>query len=146
VSWAGWEPLKLAGCLKLRKLVIRAARCRRLKEEMKKSWLKEGRWMEVDYSLEGSRITGCPLAPGNGSNRTGEKNISDVMSRKGVPGSKRSGGPGTPFLDARPRAESRERAGSQALRRLRAVETKGPASTRASPPVRPPEAAHRTVG
>jgi hypothetical protein len=38
-----------------------------------------------------------------------------LWSRKGVPGSERSGGAGTPFLEARRRAKSRERAGGRLL-------------------------------
>jgi len=43
------------------------------------------------------------------------KHLWMLWSRKGVPGSKRSGEAGTPFLDASRRAEFRERAGSRVV-------------------------------
>src|SRR5271169_392082 len=51
-------------------------------------------------------------------------------SRKGVPGSKRSGGAGTPFLDASCRAKLRERAGSRVLAGVPRRESGGQWSTR----------------
>src|SRR6266568_2874192 len=48
-----------------------------------------------------------------------------LWSRKGVPGSKRSGEQGTPFLDASRRAKFRERAGSRVVSRGVALETNG---------------------
>jgi hypothetical protein len=57
----------------------------------------------------------CPLALAERSAAGPAMNIVRcVWSRKGVPGSKRSGELGTPFLDASGRAKSRERAGSSA--------------------------------